>query len=130
MVHVEKIFSKNYGFRKIWKEKKKTYNNIFWGSLPQTNSWVIKINQSIYHYEILSCLTCRFQVNVLLLNSLKISVNQRFRFSDVFKGYRHDNGPLNEFWKKNFALGVFFVFCFLLIKTESLREKFPNTDQK
>ena len=48
----------------------------------------MKTNQKLYHYEILSWLTCHFQANYLLLNLLKISENERFGFSDVFKGYR------------------------------------------
>ena len=56
------------------------------GILPHVNSWVRKINWNIYDYEVLRWLTCQFQVNVPLLNSLKISENQRLRFSDVFKG--------------------------------------------
>ena len=43
--------------------------------LPQTNSWVMKINQNIYHYEILRWLTCQFQVNIPLLDPLKKSEN-------------------------------------------------------
>ena len=51
MVHVEKLFSKTYGFGKVKEKKEKLqYKSAI---SCQRNSWVTKINQSIYYYEIL-----------------------------------------------------------------------------
>ena len=51
MVHVEKLFSKTYGFGKVKeKEEKLQYKSAI---SCQRNSRVTKINQSIYYYEIL-----------------------------------------------------------------------------
>ena len=51
MAHVGKFFSKNYGLCGKICEKEKLQHKC--DILLQTNSWVIKINQNIYHYEIL-----------------------------------------------------------------------------
>ena len=51
MVHAEKLFSKNYGLcEKLFKKEKLQHKCEI---LSQTNSWVMKINQNNYHYEIL-----------------------------------------------------------------------------
>ena len=50
MVYVEKLFSKNYGFGKLLKEKKQKLQHKC-GILPQVNSRVININQNIYHCQ-------------------------------------------------------------------------------
>ena len=44
MVHEGKLFSKNYGLGKLLKEKTEKLQHKS-DILPQTNSWVIKINQ-------------------------------------------------------------------------------------
>ena len=108
------FFQKLWIWKNILKKEKLQHNC---GILPQTNSWIIKINQSIYHYEILWWLTClQFQVDAPLLNPLKISENQRFRFSDVFKGYRHGEKGLKwvfkNFWEFLFLLFFIFYICF------------------
>lgn len=51
MVHVGKLFPKNYGLcGKIFKKGKLQR---ICGILPQTNSGALQIDQSIYHYEVL-----------------------------------------------------------------------------
>ena len=100
-------FLKTMHLGKHWKEKENFHHK--YCILPQTNSLVIKNNQNIYHYEIVWWLTCQFQVNFSLLNPLQISENQKFRFSDIFKGYRHGKLAWHGFWKKNFSLGFFLL---------------------
>ena len=84
----------------MWKKIKEEKLQHKCGILHQTNSWVIKINQNIYHYEILRWLTCQFQANAPLLNPLKISENQRYSLSDILKGYRRGKLAGNGFFKK------------------------------
>ena len=59
MVYVEKLFSKNYGFGKLLKEKKQKLQHKC-GILPQVNSRVININQNIYHCQNFWCLVSQF----------------------------------------------------------------------
>ena len=66
-----------------------------------------KISPNIYHYEILSWLTCQLQTNVPLLNPLKISENQRFRFFNVFKGFIDVKNWLEMVSGKHLCFGKF-----------------------
>ena len=95
--------SKNYGL--CWKIIKKEKLQHKYGILAQTNSWVTKIKQNIYHYEILRWLTCQFQASVLLLNPLKIYK----KFSRFSSGIEVKNWPRMNF-EKSFCLEKLFHF--------------------
>ena len=81
-------FLKTMGYVKNYL-KKKNYNinvKLYLKQIVESR----KLTKTIITMKFCDSYHCQFQAIIPILNPLKISENQRFRCSDVFKGYKRE----------------------------------------